>query len=39
MSEAVAGQNEPMYYDTLPPDAIFRGAGTDYRGAWAQGEL
>lgn len=22
MSEAVAGQNEPMYYDTLPPDAI-----------------
>jgi hypothetical protein len=22
MSEAVAGQNEPIYYDTLPPDAI-----------------
>jgi hypothetical protein len=22
MSEAVAGQNEPAYYDTLPPDAI-----------------
>ena len=22
MSEAVAGRNEPVYYDTLPPDAI-----------------